>query len=58
MGLACNPRKYTKLLKPTYVSLRKQGDIVVSYTDDTYIQGKSARQCWNSVKKSIDLLQQ
>jgi hypothetical protein len=58
MGLACSPRKFTKLLKPAYASLLKQGHIVVPYVDDIYIQGNSARQCWQSVKESVDLLQQ
>jgi hypothetical protein len=58
MGLACSPKKFTKLLKPACASLHKQGHIVIPYIDDTYyIQGKSARECWQSVKESVDLLQ-
>ena len=38
-GLACAPRLFTKLLKPVYSSLRKQGLFSVGYIDDSYLQG-------------------
>ena len=35
-GLACAPRLFTKLLKPAYSTLRKQGFQSVGYIDDSY----------------------
>lgn len=34
-GLACCPRQFTKLLKPVYATLRKQGHTNVLYIDDS-----------------------
>lgn len=33
------PRKFTKLLKPAYATLRESGHLSFSYTDDSYLQG-------------------
>ena len=38
-GLAFCPRKFTKLLKPIYSVLRRQGHIPSPYIDDSYLQG-------------------
>ena len=57
MGLACSPRKFTKLLKPVYAELRKYGCLVVPYIDDSYIQGDTVEECWNNVKAIVNLLQ-
>lgn len=37
-GLACCPRKFTKLIKPIYAELRKKGYINVPYLDDSYLR--------------------
>ncbi len=42
-GLACFPRKFTKLLKPVYRTLRQAGHLSVEYTDDSYLQGLPMR---------------
>jgi hypothetical protein len=39
MGLACSPRKFTKLMKPVFSDLRKLGFSNVPYIDDVYLQG-------------------
>ena len=36
-GLACAPCFFTKLLKPAYSTLRKQGFQSVGYIDDSYL---------------------
>ena len=56
-GLACCPRLFTKLLKPVYASLRQTGDEIVPYIDDSYLQGDTEQECWQSVKKTALLLQ-
>ena len=37
-GLACCPRKFTKLMKPVYCTLRQAGHLSVGYIDDSYLQ--------------------
>ena len=56
-GLACCPHLFTKLLKPVYASLRQTGDEIVPYIDDSYLQGDTEQECWQSVKKTALLLQ-
>lgn len=56
-GLACCPRLFTKLLKRAYASLREKGCEVVPYIDDSYIQGDSEQECWQSAKQTALLLQ-
>ena len=56
-GLACCPRLFTKLLKLAYASLRQTGDEIVPYIDDSYLQGGTEQECWQSVKKTALLLQ-
>lgn len=38
-GLSCAPRLYTKILKPVYPTIRKEGHLNVGSTDDSYLQG-------------------
>ena len=58
-GLACAPiRIYTKLMKPVFSSLRKQGHINVSYINDSLLQGDSFEGCQRNVIDSITLVDQ
>ena len=54
-GLACAPRLFTKLLKPAYSTLRKQGFQSVGYIDDSYLQGTTKLECENNVKTTTTL---
>ena len=56
-GLACCPRLFTKLLKPVYANERQTGSEVAPYIDDSYLQGDTKLECWQSVKKTTLLLQ-
>ena len=56
-GLACCPRKFTKLLKPVYAELRKKGHLLVPYLDDSYLQGESELECWENVRETVTLFQ-
>ena len=40
-GLACGPRKFTKLLKPVYATLRQEGHIVSGFLDDMLLVADS-----------------
>ena len=49
-GLSTAPRLFTKLLKPVFATLRKEGHIVVGYLDDTLIIGECSAQTKQAVK--------
>lgn len=44
-GLSSAPWIVTKLLKPVYSTLRQNGHLDVGYIDDSYLQGKDAKEC-------------
>ena len=54
-GLAFYPRKFTKLMKPAYCYLRKQGHLFVSYIDDSYLQGDNYTDCLPNVIDTMKL---
>ncbi|CAB4027168.1 Hypothetical predicted protein [Paramuricea clavata] len=58
-GLACCPRKFTKLMKPVYCTLRQAGrqagHLSVGYIDDSYLQGNDYDQCLENIKDTITL---
>ena len=54
-GLACAPRLFTKLLKPAYSTLRKQGFQSIGYIDDSYLQGITKPECENNVQATTKL---
>lgn len=55
-GLACCPRKFTKLMKPVFATLRKGGHISASYIDDTYLQGDTKEECQANINATVDLI--
>ena len=57
-GLACAPRKFTKLLKPVFSKLRLEGHTVAGYIDDTYLQGDTSAQCKAAVDRTVSHLEQ
>ena len=48
-GLACAPRKFTKILKPVLATLHSLGHISVVHIDDCYLQGQTYESCVNNV---------
>lgn len=54
-GLALCPRKFTKLLKPVYCYLRKNGHLSSGYIDDSYLQGDGFSDCLANVVDTIKL---
>ena len=54
-GLACCPRKFTKLMKPVYCTLREAGHLSVGYIDDSYLQGNDYDQCLENIKATVTL---
>ena len=52
-GLACCPRMFTKLLKPVYAHLRRQGHESSGYIDDSYLQGDDFADAVSNVKATM-----
>jgi len=55
MGWLSAPRKFTKLLKPVYATLRQSGHLSSSYIDDSYLQGDDFNDCVTNVIATIKL---
>lgn len=55
-GLACAPRKFTKLLKPIFALLRKMGFLNTAYIDDSYLQGDTKEECGENIEKTVCIL--
>ena len=51
--LANAPLYFTKLLKPVYAFLRAQGFLSASFIDDSYLQGRTIRECEENVEVSV-----
>jgi len=52
-GLSSCPRKFTKLLKPVYSTLRKLGHISSGYIDDSYLQENNYEECVANIIDTI-----
>ena len=55
-GLSFAPRIFTKLLKPVYSALRKQGHQIMGYLDDSFLVGDTFEECQSTVQASVNLL--
>ena len=55
-GLALAPRKFTKLLKPVYSTLRLKGKISSLYIDDSILMGDNFTECAANVVDTVKLL--
>ena len=50
-GLSCGLHQFTKILKPPFATLHKQGNISIVHLDDLYLQSRTYDDC---VKNVID----
>ncbi len=55
MGLSPAPRKYTKLLKPVYATLRQWGFVYVGYIDDSWTANVDREICRKGLVAGNDL---
>jgi len=55
-GLCCGPRKFTKLMKPVYANLRKEGHICTGFIDDSLLGASTYKECVKSVNDTTNLL--
>ena len=57
-GLSSAPQIFTKIMKPVFQTLRKQGHMSSSYIDDCYLQGETYNECADNVDVSTSRLKQ
>ena len=57
-GLASAPRIFTKLLKPIFYTLRKNGYLNVAYIDDSLLISDTYQHCCDNIKDTCNLLDQ
>ena len=55
-GLACCPRKFTKLMKPVFAMLRQMGHQACPYIDDSFLTGSSYEDCAANVVDTTKLI--
>lgn len=56
-GISEGPRLFTKLLKPVFATLRKEGYTITSFIDDTLICSNSFSGCVKAIQATTSLLQ-
>ena len=54
-GLSSAPRIFTKLLKPVFSALHKQGQQIIGYLDDSFLMGDTFEECKKSVIHKIGI---
>lgn len=55
-GWASAPRKFTKVLKPVYSTLRKWGHNSMGYIDDSFLQADTYDQCKINIAATVQLM--
>lgn len=55
-GWGAAPRKFSKVLKPVYSTLRKMGHNSMGYIDDSFLEGKNYTLCKRNIKDTIELM--
>lgn len=55
-GLSSAPRIWTKLLKPVFSYLRKNGYANVAYIDDSFLQAQTFDACLENIKHTVQIV--
>ena len=55
-GLSSALRIFTKILKPVFSALRKEGNQILGYLDDTFLMGDTFNECKNAILGSVKLI--
>lgn len=55
-GLALAPRKFTKMMKPVFATLRGQGFISSYFIDDSLLLSLSAKDCVRNIEHTVSLM--
>ena len=56
-GLTSAPRLFTKILKPVFAALHKEGYDIMGYLDDSILIGDNYDECKAAVLKAVNLFQ-
>ena len=54
-GISCAPKKFTKLMKSVYVSLRMLGHKISGYFDDSLLMSDTYLECKENVHDTLSL---
>ena len=57
-GLTSAPRLFTKILKPVFAALHKEGHDIMGYLDDSILFGDTFEECKLSVMRPVSLFQE
>ena len=57
-GLTSAPRLFTKILKPVFAALHKEGNDIMGYLDDSILFGDTFKECKLSVMRTVSLFQE
>ena len=55
-GLTFCPRKFPKLMKPIFATLRDRGHLSVGCIDDSYLQGDDYEHCVRNITNTVSLV--
>ena len=56
-GLTCAPRLFTKIFKPAFAALHKEGYDIMGYLDDSILVGDNYDECKAAVLRAVSLFQ-
>ena len=56
-GLTSAPRLFTKILKPVFAALHKEGYDIMGYLDDSILIGDNYDECKAAALKAVNLFQ-
>ena len=56
-GLTSAPRLFTKILKPVFAALHKEGHDIMGYLDDSILFGDTNDECKAVVLRAVTLFQ-
>lgn len=56
MGLTTSPRVFTKVMKPVLSYLRKIGHSIISYIDDSLLQGDNYEACVRNISDTVHIM--
>ena len=56
-GLTSAPRPFTKIMKPVFAALHKEGHDIMGYLDDSVLFGDNYGECIATVLRALNLFQ-
>lgn len=56
-GLSCAPRKYTKMMKPVYATLRLGGHTIAGYIDDSLLIADTEHDLLHTIQATLEMME-